>query len=100
MRRGIVQEYVFMDTLKDETRPLPKVMEKKTRVFAAAPMDFIIVFRMYFLDFLVFMMRNRIENESAVGIQTQSREWTQLYRRLTLKETELSLVIFQTMTAL
>jgi hypothetical protein len=46
-------------------------------------MDFIIVFRMYFLTFLAHMMRNRIDNESAVGIRTQSEEWTLLYQRLT-----------------
>ena len=84
MERGVVQEYIFLDTLKDETRPIEKVAAGKTRVFAAAPMDFIIVFRMYYLDFLVYMMENRIYNESAVGIRTQSDEWTTLYNRLKL----------------
>lgn len=82
MEKGEVQQYVFLDTLKDETRPIAKVLEGKTRVFAAAPMDFIIVFRMYFLTFLAHMMRNRIDNESAVGIKAQSDEWTLLYHRL------------------
>lgn len=82
MEQGDVQTYIFLDTLKDETRPIEKVLEGKTRVFAAAPMDFIIVFRMYFLTFLAFMMRNRIHNESAVGIKAQSGEWTTLYRHL------------------
>lgn len=82
MEQGEVQQYIFLDTLKDETRPIAKVREGKTRVFAAAPMDFIIVFRMYFLTFLAHMMRNRIDNESAVGIRAQSEEWTLLYHRL------------------
>ena len=82
MEQKQIQRYIFLDTLKDETRPIEKVLAKKTRVFAAAPMDFIIVFRMYFLDFLVYMMRNRIFNESAVGIKAQSDEWTMLYNRL------------------
>lgn len=85
MEQGIVQEYIFMDTLKDETRPIEKVAAGKTRVFAAAPMDFIIVFRMYFLDFLVYMMENRIFNESAVGIRAQSDEWTVLRNKLKIK---------------
>jgi hypothetical protein len=85
MEEGEIQRYVFLDTLKDETRPLAKIAEKKTRVFAAAPMDFIIVFRMYFLTFLAHMMRNRIDNESAVGIRAQSDEWTLLYQRLISK---------------
>lgn len=78
MEQGIIQPYVFMDTLKDETLPLHKVEIGKTRVFAAAPMDFIIAFRMYFLSFLAFLMENRIESESAVGIRSQSWEWHKL----------------------
>lgn len=85
MEQGKSQVYVFLDVLKDETRPLEKVAEGKTRVFAAAPMDFIIVFRMYFLTFLAWMMRNRIANESAVGIRAQSNEWTLLYQKLSEK---------------
>jgi len=82
MEQGEIIEYIFLDTLKDETRPISKVDAGKTRVFAAAPMDFIIVFRMYFLDFLVYMMENRIHNESAVGIRAQSEEWLTLHLKL------------------
>ena len=88
MEKGQIQEYIFMDTLKDETRPIEKVEALKTRVFAAAPMDFIIVFRQYFLDFIVYMMENRIINESAVGIRAQSDEWTLLHRQLSRKGTK------------
>lgn len=73
--------FIFTDTLKDETRPVEKV--RKPRLFAAAPMDFIIMFRMYFMSFLAYMMENRIENESAVGIRSQSMEWDILARKLT-----------------
>lgn len=83
MQTGSIQEYIFMDVLKDETRPIEKVRAGKTRVISAAPMDFIIVFRMYYLDFLCYMMEHRIHNESAVGIKAQSPEWTTLYRHLT-----------------
>jgi hypothetical protein len=79
--RGYV-DYIFSDTLKDETRSLEKVAEGKTRVFAAAPLDFIVVFRMYFMTFLSTMMENQIENESAVGIQAQSTSWHQLAQHL------------------
>lgn len=82
---GRIPEYIFVDTQKDETRPIEKVLAGKTRIFAAAPMDFIIVFRMYFLSFIVHMMRNRIANESAVGIRCQSTEWTDLYHLLKRK---------------
>ena len=85
MEEGIVQPYIFVDTLKDETRKIEKVEQKKTRVFAAGPMDYLIVFRMYFLGFLAHMMRNRIDNESAVGIKSQSMEWDLLAKHLLSK---------------
>lgn len=75
-------EYIFMDTLKDETRTIEKVKEGKTRLFAAAPLDFLIVYRMYFMSFLAWMMENRIDNESAVGIRAHTLEWNSLARKL------------------
>jgi len=73
---------VFIDTEKDETRPIEKVDEGKTRIFAAAPMDFVILFRMYFLGFLSYVMRKRINNELAVGICAQSLDWDRLATHL------------------
>jgi hypothetical protein len=73
---------VFIDTQKDETRSIEKVDAGKTRMFAAAPMDFIILFRIYFLGFISCVMRNRIRNEVCVGIQAQSRDWDKLARYL------------------
>lgn len=74
--------YTFMNVLKDETRPIEKVDAGKTRVFSACPIDFLVLFRMYFMSFLAMMMETRIENESGVGIRAQSMEWTRLARRL------------------
>lgn len=85
LQRGLQVNYIFVDTLKDETRPVEKVQQGKTRVFAAAPMDFIIIFRMYFLKFIAHMMKNRIRNESAVGIRAQSCEWHLLATHLMAK---------------
>lgn len=82
MKQGIVQPYIFTDTLKDETLPKLKVEIGKTRVFAAAPMDFVIVFRMYFISFIAFLMEKRIDTESAVGIRCQSLEWDKLAKHL------------------
>lgn len=82
MKRGIVQPYIFVDTLKDETLPKMKVEIGKTRVFAAAPMDFVIAFRMYFISFIAFLMEKRIDTESAVGIRCQSLEWDKLAKHL------------------
>jgi hypothetical protein len=82
MKQGIVQPYIFTDTLKDETLPKAKVDIGKTRVFAAAPMDFVIAFRMYFISFIAFLMEKRIDTESAVGIKCQSLEWDKLSKHL------------------
>ena len=68
--------------MKDETLPKMKVEIGKTRVFAAAPMDFVIAFRMYFISFIAFLMEKRIDTESAVGIRCQSLEWEQLQRHV------------------
>lgn len=81
--------YLFLDTLKDETLPIEKVRLGKTRVFSAAPMDFIIVFRMYFLSFIAHMMKNRIYSESAVGIKSQSVEWDLLAKMLRQKSSSM-----------
>jgi len=82
MKLGYVQPYIFVDTLKDETLPKMKVEIGKTRVFAAAPMDFVIAFRMYFISFIAFLMEKRIDTESAVGIRCQSLEWDKLAKHL------------------
>lgn len=73
---------IWIDTLKDERRPLEKVKVGKTRVFAAGPMDFIVCARKYFLGFCAHLAENRINNEVAVGINPYSYDWTHLARHL------------------
>lgn len=73
---------VWIDTLKDERRPLEKVAIGKTRVFAAGPMDFVVAFRKYFLGFCAHMADNRIDNEVAVGINVYSYDWMRLAKHL------------------
>jgi len=65
--RGERTPAIFVDTLKDERRPLEKVAEGKTRVFAAGPMDFTLLFRKYFGGFTAHVVKNRITNEISVG---------------------------------
>nr|APG76809.1 hypothetical protein [Beihai picorna-like virus 73] len=75
----------FIDTLKDERRPLAKVDDMKTRVFAAGPANFTVLFRMYFLTFLSACAHFRIENESAVGTNVYSPDWGLIARKLCRK---------------
>lgn len=73
---------IWIDTLKDERRPLEKVRVGKTRVFAAGSLDYIVIARKYFLGFCAHMAENRINNEVAVGINPYSYDWTHLARHL------------------
>jgi len=81
-KRGIRLPALWIDTLKDERRPIEKVNQGKTRVFNAGPMDYIIVFRQYFLAFIAHMMKAKIFNESNVGINPYSSDWHMLARYL------------------
>jgi len=75
-------ETLWIDTLKDERRPVEKVDQNKTRVFSVGPQDYIIATRMYFGAFVGHIMKNRIKNEVCVGINVYSSEWTRLVQRL------------------
>jgi len=81
-RRGIRGEAISMATLKDEKRPIAKVDAGKTRVFEACPQHLVIAIRQYFLPFAADVMRGRIDNGIAVGINPYSLEWTKLAARL------------------
>lgn len=74
---------VWKDTKKDELRLKEKVLAKKTRMFAAAPVDYVIAVRMYFLTFMSHVMSNKIQNEVAVGINPTSADWHILHAKLT-----------------
>jgi len=78
LSKKIVEPVLFVDTLKDETRPHEKVDAGKTRVFSAAPQHLVLVERQLCAGFASFMSRNRISNECAVGIDAHSTEWDTL----------------------
>jgi len=81
-KQGIRVPFVWTDTLKDERRPIAKVNELKTRVFAAGPMDYLILFRMFFLGFMANVMENRITNEQSIGTNPFSSDWTRTAKKL------------------
>lgn len=78
LEKGERLNAVFVDTLKDERRPLEKVKACKTRLFSAGEMIFTIVFRMYFMGFAAHMWRHKIDFESCVGINAFNMEWHKL----------------------
>lgn len=81
-KQGIRGDAISIATLKDEKRPIAKVDAGKTRVFEACPQHLVIAIRQYFLDFAAHVMRNRIDNGIAVGINPYSLEWTKLAHHL------------------
>lgn len=76
---------LWIDTLKDETRPIEKIENGKTRVFTIPPVDYTITTRRLFLKFCAAFYENRNKFFSAVGISPEPdacNEWTALYHRL------------------
>jgi len=65
----------WVDCLKDEKRSLDRVMVGNTRVFAIAPLDFVILMRKYCLAFAAKLYSARFTTFSAVGINCMSMEW-------------------------
>jgi hypothetical protein len=66
---------IWTDTLKDERRPIKKVMSGKTRVFSAGPMEYCLAFRKYFLGFAGHCAARRNFNEISVGTNVYSQDW-------------------------
>ena len=81
-REGRQSGVYWTDTLKDERRPIAKVRAGKTRVFCAGPVHFTILFRMYFLGFAAWIMRNRNHNEVSTGTNVYSYDWNNIVRKL------------------
>jgi len=81
-KNGVRTPTVWTDTLKDERRPIDKVRERKTRVFANGPMDYTIAFRMYFLGFIAHIMENRITNEQSLGTNPYGADWGATAKKL------------------
>jgi len=81
-KRGVRIPFIWTDTFKDERRPIAKVDELKTRVFAAGPMDYLILFRMYFLGFMANIMENRVSNEQSIGTNPFSSDWKKTATKL------------------
>jgi hypothetical protein len=80
-KRGERLAHVFVDFLKDETRPHAKVDAGATRVISGAPLDYVVAFRMYFGAFMASMFRHHTKSGMCPGINPFS-EWWQLASRL------------------
>lgn len=83
LKKGKRIPTIWIDSLKDERRPHAKVDVGKTRVFAAGPMIFTILFRQYFLAFMSAAARYRNHNEISVGTNVYSNDWDNIHELMT-----------------
>nr|BBQ04784.1 putative polyprotein [Yonago Culex iflavirus] len=76
---NIIPLTVFTDCLKDIKVPAEKI---QPRIFSISPVDFTIQFKQYFSDFMIAYQEARFKVSSAIGINVDSMEWTQMVNML------------------
>jgi hypothetical protein len=67
--------HVYTDNLKDERRPIEKVLSGSTRLFSGSPFIYLMLKKRYFGTFILEFQKNRISNSSCVGVNPYSSEW-------------------------
>lgn len=80
---GVRHDCIYADFLKDKCLEATKVDKGKGRLISAAPLDSVIIFRMYFGDLIRWICSNRISNGSAVACNPYSIEWKMILDHLT-----------------
>lgn len=80
-KRSERKAHVFVDFLKDETRPLAKIDAVATRAISGAPLDYSIAVRQYFGAFMSSIHLNHTKIGMAPGINYYT-EWDMLAERL------------------
>ncbi|UHM27542.1 MAG: RNA-dependent RNA polymerase [Sanya Iflavirus 7] len=74
---------IFEDCLKDARLPLSKVLTPgKTRIFSSSPVQFSIIFKCYFTDFMAAFMNARLKLNHAIGIAPDGPEWGLLVAKM------------------
>lgn len=82
-REGIIPDTLYIDTLKDEKRPLRKIQAKGgTRVICNPSADYTIACRQNYLHFVASFMCHRRNLMHAVGCNALSYEWTEMLKKL------------------
>lgn len=72
---------IFTAQLKDEMISLRKKLAKKTRGIYMAPVDYLTAIRMFTLGLTRVMVRQRDLFRNAVGVNTHSEEWDDLFKQ-------------------
>nr|WEU70914.1 MAG: putative polyprotein [Hangzhou dicistro-like virus 3] len=82
LKKGIIPPILFVDTLKDELRPISKVKDFKTRMFQVGNLVWTILFRVYYGWFMGHCQSTYECGEMALGINGNSYDWDLLARRI------------------
>lgn len=84
-KQGIAIDHIFMDTLKDERKPLHKY--HKTRLFSAGPVDYLIACKQYFNGVVAVLQKSRNYCHVSVGTDHNTFDWTNIVNELHKKST-------------
>lgn len=79
---GIRPSIFYKDCLKDEKIPLEKVLEGKTRLFAACDFIQLVMYRQYFGAFMSDYIDANLNVGSGIGVNCYSTQWDDLARKL------------------
>lgn len=82
-RNGIIRDPYFVDTLKDERRPIDKA--HKTRLFSAGPIDYLIVCKQFFNGVVAALQVTRNRCHISVGTNVYSTDWHYMSKQLLSK---------------
>lgn len=86
-KKNISLDHYFIDTLKDERKPLHKA--HKTRLFAAGPLDYLITCKMYFNGIVALLTQFRNADHISVGTNPYSQDWDEIARLLSRKSSDM-----------
>lgn len=81
-KRGERGFFPYIDTKKDELRKQSKIDNMETRLVSALALALLIVGRMYYMDFSVFVMERNMQLGIGVGVNPYSNDWDILARAL------------------
>lgn len=82
MKAGNVPDAIYMTVMKDENRPNESVDAEKTRIIAACPLAWTVMYRMYFGAVINDIIESRVDNEIMVGVNPFGEEWDYFARMM------------------
>jgi hypothetical protein len=84
MAQGIRPEFVYTDHKKDELRKIQRVLQGKTRIFSACPLELLLLFRRYFGAWMLMVQTGKGQNGCAIGVNTHGEDWDLLARQIAM----------------